>query len=102
MLRTKLKALIATVLLVLFSSAVALAQDGPVQFSLRSIDSQTITSDSLRGEVVVLGFGASWLPLSRTQLQGVKKLADEYSAGGWSSTGSAPNGRSKIEESRLG
>jgi peroxiredoxin len=62
----------------------------PVEFSLRSIDGQTITSDSLRGEVVVMAFGASWLPLSRTQLQGVRKLADEYSERGvvvyWVST----------------
>jgi peroxiredoxin len=53
--------------------------NGPVEFSLRSIDGQTVTSSSLRGEVVVMAFGASWLPLSRTQLQGVRKLADEYS-----------------------
>lgn len=63
---------------------------GPADFSLRSIDGQTISSGSLRGEVVVLAFGASWLPLSRTQLQGVKKLADEYSNRGvvvyWVST----------------
>jgi peroxiredoxin len=63
---------------------------GPVEFSLRSVDGQTITSDSLRGEVVVLAFGASWLPLSKTQLQGVRKLADEYSNRGvvvyWVST----------------
>ncbi len=53
-------------------------QTVPVQFSLRSIDGQTITSESLRGEVVVLAFGANWLPLSRKQVQGVRKLADEY------------------------
>jgi cytochrome c biogenesis protein CcmG, thiol:disulfide interchange protein DsbE len=71
----------------------ALAQTRPaqsVQFSLKSIDGQTVTSDSLRGEVVVLAFGASWLPLSKTQLQGVRKLADEYSNRGvvvyWVST----------------
>ena len=61
-----------------------------VDFSLRSIDGQTVTSESLRGEVVVLAFGASWLPLSKTQLQGVRKLADEYSTKGvvvyWVST----------------
>jgi peroxiredoxin len=66
------------------------AASGPVEFSLRSIDGQTVTSSSLRGEVVVLAFGASWLPLSRTQLQGVRKLADEYSDRGvvvyWVST----------------
>ena len=61
-----------------------------VDFSLRSVDGQTVTSDSLHGEVVVLAFGASWLPLSKTQLQGVRKLADEYSSRGvvvyWVST----------------
>ena len=64
--------------------------NGPVEFSLRSIDGQTVTSDSLRGEVVVLAFGASWLPLSKTQLQGIRKFADQYSNRGvvvyWVST----------------
>lgn len=55
-------------------------QTGPVEFSMRSIDGQSVTSDSLRGEVVVLAFGASWLPLSKAQLQGLRKMADEYSA----------------------
>src|SRR3989454_7050760 len=75
---------------VLGLSSIAFGQKGPVEFSLRSIKGQTITSGSLRGEVVVLAFGATWLPLSRTQLQGVKKLADEYSDRGvvvyWVST----------------
>jgi len=70
-------------LLTLAASSIAFAQDrgagGPVTFSLPSIDGQTVTSESLRGEVVVLAFGASWLPLSKTQLQGVRKFADEYS-----------------------
>ena len=63
---------------------------GAVEFSLRSVDGQTVSSQSLHGEVVVLAFGASWLPLSKTQLQGVRKLADEYSSRGvvvyWVST----------------
>jgi len=72
-------------------ASLAMAQSqGPVDFSLRSTEGQTITSDSLRGEVVVLAFGASWLPLSKTQLTGVRKLADEYSDRGvvvyWVST----------------
>lgn len=72
-------------------AAVSLGQGREiVQFSLRSIDGQTVTSDSLRGEVVVMAFGASWLPLSKTQLQGVRKLADQYSQRGvivyWVST----------------
>ena len=76
-------------LIAILLSSVALAQNR-TDFSLRSIDGQTVTSESLRGEVVVLAFGASWLPLSKTQLQGVRKLADEYSKRGvvvyWVST----------------
>ena len=82
---------VLAVLMSLLVSAVAFAQNPTrVDFSLRSVDGQTVTSDSLRGEVVVLAFGASWLPLSRNQLQGVRKLADEYSNRGvvvyWVST----------------
>jgi peroxiredoxin len=82
------KRFLAGVLVALLSCA-AVAQNR-VDFSLHSIDGQTVTSTSLRGEVVVLAFGASWLPLSKAQLQGVRKLADEYSNKGvvvyWVST----------------
>lgn len=74
----------------LLAFVVSAVAQGPVHFELRSVDGQTITSESLRGEVVVLAFGASWLPLSRAQLQGVRKLADEYADRGvvvyWVST----------------
>jgi peroxiredoxin len=84
MLLSNCKTYLAAFLLVLLGSSVASAQgsDGPADFSMKSIDGQTVTSESLRGEVVVLAFGASWLPLSRTQLQGIRKLADEYSGRG--------------------
>ena len=76
------KRVLAGLMLVLVVTSIVFAQDrsaaGSVDFSLRSVDGQTVTSSSLRGEVVVLAFGASWLPLSKTQLQGVRKLADEY------------------------
>jgi len=92
MLLSKQKRLIAGLMLVLLGS-LALGQNrptGPVEFSMRSPDGQTVSSESLRGEVVILAFGASWLPLSKTQLQGVRKLADEYSNRGvavyWVST----------------
>ena len=93
MLLTNHKIFRAAFLMVLLGSSLAFAQhsrSGPVGFSMRSVDGETVTSQSLRGEVVVLAFGASWLPLSRTQLQGVRKLADEYSNRGvvvyWVST----------------
>ncbi|HEV2801070.1 MAG TPA: TlpA disulfide reductase family protein [Pyrinomonadaceae bacterium] len=53
-------------------------QEPVLDFSLRSVDGGSITSEQLRGDVVVLAFGASWLPLSRTQVEGVQRLADEY------------------------
>jgi peroxiredoxin len=82
------KCFLAGLLVALLTTA-AVAQNR-IDFSLKSIDGQTVTSESLHGEVVVLAFGASWLPLSKTQLQGVRKLADEYSNKGvivyWVST----------------
>jgi peroxiredoxin len=94
MIRLNLKVSAGALLMVLLGlSSLAFGQKGaPAEFTLRSVDGQNITAQGLRGEVVVLAFGASWLPLSRTQLQGVKKLADEYSARGvvvfWVSTDS--------------
>ncbi|MDQ1522277.1 MAG: hypothetical protein QOE47_201 [Pyrinomonadaceae bacterium] len=66
-----------------FAQAFAIApaantQEALPEFSLRSVDGGSITSEQLRGDVVVLAFGASWLPLSRTQIEGVQRLADEY------------------------
>jgi peroxiredoxin len=84
------KPFIGALLLVLLVVTVARSQEGPVDFSLRAIDGPRVTAQSLRGEVVVMAFGASWLPLSKTQLQGIRKLADEYSDRGvvvyWVST----------------
>jgi peroxiredoxin len=69
--------------LLVFAQAFAIAppvntQDTSLDFSLRSVDGGSINSEQLRGDVVVLAFGASWLPLSRTQVEGVQRLADEY------------------------
>ncbi len=66
----------------LTASIAGSAQNPAPEFSLRSIDGETVTSASLRGEVVVLAFGASWLPLTKNQLDAVKKLADQYAGRG--------------------
>ena len=74
------KAVVITTFLIAIAMAVSVsawAQDR-ADFSLRAIDGATVTSESLRGQVVVLAFGASWLPLTRNQMEGVKKLADQY------------------------
>ena len=69
-----------------------------VDFSLRSLDGESVSAESLRGEVAVLAFSPSWLPLSRNQLEGIKKLADNYTGRGvavyWVSTDSE-NAKSK-------
>ncbi len=74
------KAIVMTTFFIAISiaaSASAWAQDR-ADFSFRAIDGATVTAESLRGRVVVLAFGASWLPLTRNQMEAVKKLADQY------------------------
>lgn len=82
-------------------------QASAVNFRLRTTEGGEITSEMLRGEVVVLAFGASWLPsLSRTQIQGVQKLADEYAEQNlrvyWVSTDSeSPKSRNYATDNQL-
>jgi peroxiredoxin len=76
------------------------------EFSLRAIEGETVTSASLRGEVVVLAFGASWLPLTKNQLEAVKKLADQYAGRGvavyWVSTESeSPKSKNYVSDEQL-
>lgn len=76
----------ASALLLLFALAAGVApvrEAGAAEqlnFSLRTTDGGQISSEMLRGDVVVLAFGASWLPLSRGQVQGVQEVADQYAA----------------------
>jgi alkyl hydroperoxide reductase subunit AhpC len=79
---TRKVAALAVLIFALGVSSLGRAQNGPVEFSLRAIDGDNVTSQGVRGEVVVLAFGASWLPLSRNQMEGVKKLADQYAGRG--------------------
>ena len=91
--------------LTVFAGA-AKAQTKAPDFSLRSIDGEPVTAESLRGEVAVLAFGASWLPLTRNQMEGVKKLADDYSGRGvavyWVSVDSeSPKSRNYASDDQL-
>jgi peroxiredoxin len=79
----RMKVLITVALAALALPSVVRRTDAQsAEFSFRSIDGPTVTSESVRGEVVVLGFGASWLPLTRNQMEGLKKLADQYAGRG--------------------
>lgn len=88
------------------ASLPAPAHNQSPEFSLRAIDGETVTSASVRGEVVVLAFGASWLPLTRNQLEAVKKLADQYAGHGvavyWVSTESeSPKSKNYAADEQL-
>ena len=90
----------------LTSSLPAAAQNQSPEFSLRAIDGETVTSARLRGEVVVLAFGASWLPLTRNQMEAVKKLGDQFAGRGvavyWVSTESeSPKSRNYVADEQL-
>jgi peroxiredoxin len=68
-------------LLVSLSGAVlaARAAGGPLDFKLRTIDGGEITSEMVRGDVVVLAFGSSfWGPLSNAQVKGVQELDEHF------------------------
>ena len=69
----KFQALLFAALLLI--APLAQAQSKRVAFELRSLDNETVTSQGARGQVVVLAFGASWLPLSRKQMEGLRTFA---------------------------
>lgn len=79
----------------------------PLDFTLRTADGGQISSEMLRGDVVVLAFGAAWLgPLSRTQVQGVQELANEFGERNvrvyWVSTDSdSPKSKNYATDSQL-
>jgi peroxiredoxin len=53
----------------------------PLNFKLKTTDGGEITSEMVRGDVVVLAFGSSLLgPLSKQQVQGVQELAEQFGA----------------------
>lgn len=74
------------------SLAVSPATAQKVVFAFRNLDGRRVAAGDFRGKVVVLAFGASWLPLSRAQVQGVQQLANEFGGRGvevfWVSTDS--------------
>lgn len=76
-LKTKLVLSVAA-LIVLWIAALAQTP----QFSLRSTDGRTINSTELRGKVVVLSFGGTWVPLASKELPALQKLADRYATRG--------------------
>lgn len=73
---------IAALLLSLVTTHAGSVKAQQASFAFRSIDGATVSAESLRGKVVVLAFGASWLPLSRSQAQGLQRLSETYRGAG--------------------
>lgn len=85
MFKIKRQSVVASALaFIMLASALATAApyDPPqMDFRLKTADGGEISSEMLRGDVVVLAFGAMWLQaLSKAQLQGVQEVADEFGA----------------------
>jgi peroxiredoxin len=66
------------------------------QVSLKTTNDGTVSSAEWQGKVVVLSFGATWVPLAAKELPALQKLADRYAARGvqvyWVSVNSATPG----------
>ncbi len=72
-------ALASLMSLAIGASAFQSGASGRFDFKLRSADGGEITSEMVKGDVVVLGFGSTWLgSLSKTQAQGLQELAEQY------------------------
>jgi peroxiredoxin len=98
--------------LMLISSGLILPMASPAEsqaatnFSLKGLDGSTVSSANTRGKVVVFAFGATWLPLSRDQLQALRQLANDYSDRGvliyWVSTDSdSPKSRNYASDEQV-
>ena len=78
-LRRSATALAFALLLAAASVAPAARAQTALDFKLKTTDGGEITSQMVRGDVVVLAFGSSLLgPLSKQQVQGVQELADQF------------------------
>jgi peroxiredoxin len=91
--RWKAKFALSVLILALVSGA-ALAQSPSVTF--RSMDGHEVRLADLKGKVVVISFGGTWVPLASKELPALQKIADRYSSRGvqvyWVSINSAKPG----------
>ena len=72
---------LALLLVALSWVAPAARAQAPLDFKLKTTDGGEITSEMVRGDVVVLAFGSSLLgPLSKQQVQGVQELSEQFGA----------------------
>lgn len=60
-----------------FTATKAQAQTG---FSLTSLNGGMVSSETLKGKVIVLAVAALWVPLSAEEAKGIKQLSSKYNA----------------------
>jgi peroxiredoxin len=77
----KLLVLAFTITLVLSGTAIAQKQSNALvaqTASLQTLDGEVVSLPTLKGKIVVLAIGASWLPLSKQQMITTNKLVKKY------------------------
>jgi peroxiredoxin len=93
---------VLTVLTMIFNAALAQTQE----IKLRSIDGQNVNLSDLRGKVVVMSFGGTWVPMTSRELPALQKIADRFSDRGvqvyWVSINSArPGARTYASDANI-
>ena len=73
---TLIQSIVFAFILLTLTASQTLAQQA--SFSLRALDSGTVAASDLRGKIIVLAVGASWLPLSEDEAKGIKQLSAKY------------------------
>jgi thiol-disulfide isomerase/thioredoxin len=79
----KLLVLAFTITLIISGTALAQKMSNALvgqTANLRTIDGEIVSLPALKGKVVVLAIGASWLPLSKQQIITTNKLAKKYAS----------------------
>lgn len=68
-------ALLSVVMTFLSITAAAQAQQ---EVTLRSVDGSAVNLKELRGKIVVMSFGGTWVPMVSKELTAYQRLADRY------------------------
>jgi thioredoxin-related protein len=80
----KLLVLVFTITMVFSGTALAQKQSNALvaqAANLQTLDGEVVSLPTLKGKIVVLAIGASWLPLSKQQIITTNKLAKKYATG---------------------
>jgi cytochrome c biogenesis protein CcmG, thiol:disulfide interchange protein DsbE len=59
------------------------ASDGPTSYAVATLDGDTVSLESLRGEVVLLNFWATWCAPCRHETPFLEEVYERYSADGF-------------------